>query len=101
MIYKSTEAAIKDKNCFAAMKTEYNSLDENNVWELVNNQEIKPFGRSWHLFLKRGPSGEIVRYKARLVTKGFSQMPGRDYNETYSPTTRLNYQEDTFKLCNP
>ena len=28
-------------------------------------------------------------YKARFVTKGFSQVPSRDYNETYSPTTRL------------
>ena len=30
-----------------------------------------------------------MRYKARLVAKGFSQVTGRDYNEIYSPTTRL------------
>ena len=62
------------------MKTEYNSLAENNVWELVDNHEIKPIGSRCHFTLKCGPSGEIVRYKARLVANGFSQVPGRDYN---------------------
>ena len=88
-IPKSTEEAIKYKNLYETMKTEFNSLVENNVWELVDNQEIKPIVSRSHFALKCGPSGEIVRYKARLVAKGFSQVPGRDYNETYSPTTRL------------
>ena len=70
------------------MKKEYNSLVENNVWELVDIQEIKPIVGLFSA-LKCGPSGEIVRYKARLVAKGFSQVPGGDFYETYSPTTRL------------
>ena len=43
------------------MKTEYTSLVENNVWEHVDNQEMKPIGSRWHFALKCGPSGEIVR----------------------------------------
>ena len=34
---------------------------------------------------KRNENDEIIRYKARLVTQGFSQIPSIDYDEIYSP----------------
>ena len=89
LLPKSIDEAIRDKKWYEAMKLEYNSLVENKVWELVENKGNKPITSRWHFALKFGPSGEITRYKARFVAKGFSQVPGRDYNETYSPTTRL------------
>ena len=34
---------------------------------------------------KRNDKNEISKYKARLVAQSFSQRPGIDYDETYSP----------------
>ena len=34
---------------------------------------------------KRNDKNEIARYKARLVAQGFSQRPGIDCDEMYSP----------------
>ena len=39
--------------------------------------------------LKKNAKGEIERYKARLVVKGYSQRQGIDYDEVFAPLARL------------
>ncbi|CAM6123657.1 unnamed protein product [Calypogeia fissa] len=42
-------------------------------------------GYTWTFVKKQNAQGVIVRYKARLIGKGFTHIPGRDYDLTYSP----------------
>jgi len=69
------------------MEEEMNSLREKNTWELVKRtpQMSNIVGCKWVFSLKKNHLGEIVRFKARLVAQGFSQIAGVDFGETYSP----------------
>jgi hypothetical protein len=53
-----------------------------------------PIACKWVFRIKRDQLGSIIRYKAHLVAKRFSQIPGIDYDETFAPVVRL----DTIRL---
>ena len=73
-----------------AMDSEYQSLMENGTWQLVPQpSDRKLVSCKWLLRKKFHADGTISRYKARLVARGFSQVPGMDYNETFSPVLRM------------
>jgi hypothetical protein len=73
-----------------AIKAELEQLRDMGTWKLVN----KPFdailiANKWLFIKKTNNSGQIEKYKARLVIKGCSQRPGFDYNKTYSPVVHM------------
>ena len=69
------------------MKEEYQSLLQNETWELVERpKDRKVIDSKWVFKIKRELDRAIVCYKARFVAKGYTQMPGIDYDNTYSPT---------------
>ncbi|GKA43986.1 retrotransposon protein, putative, ty1-copia subclass [Tanacetum coccineum] len=73
-----------------AMHDEMESLDKNGTWELVKfPEEKKPIKCKWIFKRKEGitPSKD-VRFKARLLAKGFSQIPGIDFTDVFSPVVK-------------
>ena len=70
-----------------AIQVELDSLNKRNVFGpiVLTPKDVKPVGYKWVFVRKRNEKNEITRYKARLVAQGFSQRPGIDYEETYSP----------------
>jgi len=73
-----------------AMQEEYNCLMVNNTWTLVPLPHgRKPVSCKWVFKIKQGVNGEVERYKARLVPRGFTQTYGVDYNETFAPVEKF------------
>ena len=82
------------------MKEKCYSLHENNTWELVSRlPEQWVLRGKWTYKLKRGLSGEILRYKARWVVQGFEQEKGIDYNETFTSVVKLMSYKAIFAFC--
>ena len=72
-----------------AMNDEIKALEENDTFELVLPPEGREIvGGKWVYTVKTGPK-KAETFKARYVAKGYSQVPGIDYHETFSPTARM------------
>jgi hypothetical protein len=74
----------------SAMQEEYNSLLENQTWDLVPlHSRMKLVRCRWVYRNKSATDGHISRYKLRLVAKGFQQVHGIDYDETFAPVVKM------------
>ena len=85
--------ALKSKekdNWVAAIKSEFSALQKNHTWTLVPRPcHANVITCKWLFTKKYDALGTPVRFKARLVARGFSQIPGVDYHETFSPTLKI------------
>lgn len=73
-----------------ATRDEYNSLLENETWELTYLPPgRKALGCKWVWKCKYKADGSLERFKARLVIKGFLQIAGVDFTDTFAPVVRL------------
>jgi Reverse transcriptase (RNA-dependent DNA polymerase) len=60
------------------------------TWELIDKLDnANMVGSKWVFRAKKDAARNMVRHKACLVTQGFSQVPGIDYFDTYTPVTKM------------
>ncbi|GJW82025.1 putative RNA-directed DNA polymerase [Tanacetum coccineum] len=82
--------AIKNPNWIEAMNNEIEALNRNDTWTICDLPPMrKAVGSKWLWKIKYKSTGEIERYKARVVAKGFSQREGFDYLETFSLVVQM------------
>ena len=73
-----------------AMVDEMASLHKNEAWDLVELPAgRKPIGSKWVFKKKTNAEGKVEKYKARLVAKGYSQVPGIDFGDIFSPVAKV------------
>ncbi|RYC78842.1 hypothetical protein BFJ63_vAg18284, partial [Fusarium oxysporum f. sp. narcissi] len=87
--FREATQGVHRKLWWGGLKDEHGSLVENGVWTLVT----LPPGRKalrgkWVFKLKRGENGQVLRYKARFVVRGFEQREGIDFNETFASVVK-------------
>ena len=81
-----------------SVKEEFDNFIKRGSWKFVKREEAakkgkKIIGCRW-VFKKKHEKDGTIRYKSRIVSKGFMQVPGVDYTEKFSPiatdtTTRV------------
>lgn len=83
------------ENWDIAIKDELNSMNKNKVWELVDRPQNDKSGKrpniidSRWVFKRKTKSNGNIKFKARLVIRGFKDRNIYDLKETYAPVSRL------------
>ena len=77
---------------FEAMKSEMGSMYETKVWTLIDlPNDRQAIEIKWIFKRKTDADSSVTIYKARIVAKGFRQVQGVDYDESFSLVAMLKY----------
>ncbi|GFT64303.1 retrovirus-related Pol polyprotein from transposon RE1 [Trichonephila clavipes] len=83
-----------------AMDKEINVMMERKVWDLVDHPDnIKVLENRWVYTIKYDENNKIVRYKARLVARGNTQLRGESFDEVFSPVINFTIVRLFFTIC--
>lgn len=78
--------AVKSPCSVQAMNDELIALEKNGTWKIVEIPPgVKPISRKWAYKVKHKVDGSVEIFKARMVAKGYNQVEGLDYFDTFSP----------------
>ncbi|KAA0046245.1 putative mitochondrial protein [Cucumis melo var. makuwa] len=92
---KGYEEAKKDMKWIEAMKKKLSTIKKNNRWELVEKPtNRRVIGVKLVFKTKLNLDDSVNKLQTRLVVKGYAQVYGIDFSETFAPVARM----DTIKL---
>ncbi len=85
--YKLAMSGPKQNLWVPAIKSKIGNFYKREVWKRVPKSQLKgrrTLGTRW-VFKKKNEQNGLVRYKARLVVKGYVQIPGLDFTDSFAP----------------
>jgi hypothetical protein len=75
-----------------AMVEEHTSIMKNVVWDIVPRLEGKSVVSSkWLYKIEHAENGNIEKFKAKFLVRGFSKREGLDYEETFAPVAKYTF----------
>lgn len=97
-VHETFKPAVNIPEWCEAMNVEMAALEANNTWDVVPlPSDKKPVGCKWLYKAKYRSDGQLDRYKAHLVAKGFTQTANMDYFEKFAPVAKMT----SFRLLLP
>jgi hypothetical protein len=82
--------ANQDDHWFKDMNEELDQIENNETWDIVSRpKEKNVIGTKWVFRNKLNEDGQIVINKARLICKGYAQVEGVDFEETFAHVARI------------
>ncbi|GKV37499.1 hypothetical protein SLEP1_g45525 [Rubroshorea leprosula] len=87
---ETIKKALQLPQWLRAMQEELAALYKSNTWTLVppSSTNTNIVGSKWVFKTKLNSYGSVDKFKARLVARGFSQVPGVDFKKTFSPVLK-------------
>jgi hypothetical protein len=86
----SIEEANKDEFWIKTMDEELDQIEKNDTWELVSRPMNKNMiGTKWVFLNKLNEYGHVTRNKTILVCKGYTQVDGIDFEDTFVSVARM------------
>jgi hypothetical protein len=87
---KTFAEANKNEYWIKSTNEEMDQIDKNQTWEHVPRPKNKNgVGTKWIFKNKFNEDGEVIRNEARFVCKGYVQVEGIDFEDTFSLLARL------------
>ncbi|GJW01237.1 putative ribonuclease H-like domain-containing protein [Tanacetum coccineum] len=87
---KKVIQALKDPSWIEAIQEELLKFQLQKVWTPVNLPTGKrPIGTKWVFRNKKDERGIVIKNKARLVTQGYTQEEGIDYDKFFAPIAKI------------
>ena len=74
----------------ATMQAKMDALSQNKTWTLVpRSKDRNNISCKWVLTKKTDAHGILVRFKAHVLPRGFSQISRIDFKDTFAPTLKM------------
>jgi hypothetical protein len=83
------EDALHDPDWVVAMQDELINFKYNEVWSLIERPNQNIVVTKWVFRNKQDEHGVVIRNKSWLVAKGYSQVEGLNFEETFALIARL------------